>query len=148
MCFSLDFENNRPPASCGFDLSTGEDKFCCAAQDFESKKIIQPQDPLYTQKNGKAYPCIDFTTYCKQWADDYPQNCYPNYNNESDLMNRYPFMREVCQKSCQEIADKDGKVFRANKCKNVSKYLTYGFIVFTLIPMGYFPTGSVEGEKI
>ena len=58
---------------------------------------------------------MDQTSHCKQWVEKNPDNCKPKYNKDGFSENRYPFMREACQKSCHERTDN----FRANKCDKV-----------------------------
>ena len=44
----LDFSNNEPPQSCGYDDSTGEDRFCCAeVQRRDGTYVTKPQPPLF-----------------------------------------------------------------------------------------------------
>ena len=66
-------------------------------------------------------PCMDHTSHCKRWIESSSENCSPKYRNAGKIsINSYPFMREVCQKSCSEAVDN----FRSNKCrKYVSNYL-------------------------
>ena len=118
---SLDFNEPIPPESCGFDLSTGEDKFCCADLDLNAKSVENPQLPLFPGTNGKARPCMDQTSNCEKWAKSNPENCSPKYGSLGQSENRYPFMREVCQESCQGATNN----FRADKCKKVIIYYYY-----------------------
>ena len=113
--FFIDFSNLTPPESCGFDLSTGEDKFCCAHVDKDP--VLESQPPLFKDKNGKAYPCMDQTSHCEKWVQKFPENCEPNYDTYGFSENRYPFMREVCQESCHKRSGN----FRGNKCEKVIK---------------------------
>ena len=122
----IDFNNTAPPESCGFDLTTGEDKFCCSDLGPNSQLVNKPQKPIFKQNNGKAYPCMDITPKCEQWVKNYPEHCNPDYSSGYSV-NRYPFMREVCQESCRKIQESQGapgyfsgtKSFRSNKCENV-----------------------------
>ena len=70
----LDFNNTVPPISCGFDILTGEDMFCC--KDLNGQTIKEPQRPRFKDKSGKAYPCMDQTPHCKRWATK-PKACIP-----------------------------------------------------------------------
>ena len=125
---NTDFNNTTPPESCGFDLITGQDKFCCSDLGPNSKLVNEPQKPIFKQNNGKAYPCIDYTPKCEEWSRNYPEHCSPDYTPSGYSVNRYPFMREVCQESCRKIQKSQGapgyfsgvKSYRSNKCENVS----------------------------
>ena len=124
---NTDFNNTTPPESCGFDLTTGEDKFCCSDLGPNSKLVNEPQKPLFKQNDGTAYPCMDHTSKCEEWTRNYPEHCSPDYTPSGYSVNRYPFMREVCQESCRKIQESQGapgyfsgaKSFRSNKCENV-----------------------------
>ena len=123
----IDFNNTTPPESCGFDLTTGEDKFCCTDLGPNSQLVNEPQKPLFKQNDGTAYPCMDYTSKCEEWTRNYPEHCSPDYTPSGYSVNRYPFMREVCQESCRKIQESQGapgyfsgvKSFRSNKCENV-----------------------------
>ena len=122
----IDFNNTSPPESCGFDLTTGEDKFCCNDLGPNSQIVDKSQKPIFKQNNGKAYPCMDNTPKCEEWTKNYPEHCTPDYSSGYSV-NRYPFMREVCQESCRKLQEFQGapgyfsgaKSFRSNKCENV-----------------------------
>ena len=43
----LDFSKNEPPVSCGYDDTTGEDRFCCADTGRKSSRVTKPQPPLF-----------------------------------------------------------------------------------------------------
>ena len=107
---------SKPPLSCGFDLKTGEDNFCCVESDTENPKIEKPQPPLF-KKDSKPYPCLDQSSYCKKWLEKEDFHCTPHYRkdktNFTRTWNSYPFMREVCQESCKTKSDKS---YRAKKC--------------------------------
>ena len=92
--------------------------FCCSDT---SQRVEKPQPPLFPDQNLKPRPCMDHTSHCKRWIESSSENCSPKYGNAGKIsMNSYPFMREVCQKSCSEAVDN----FRSNKCKKyVSTYL-------------------------
>ena len=107
----------KPPESCGFDINTGEDMFCCS--DLNGQSIKEPQKPLFT-KNGKPYPCLDQTSHCDRWMKTNPKSCSPYYK-DGYIHNSYPFMREVCQESCRKITPN----FRSNKCDKVSAVILH-----------------------
>ena len=62
---------------------------------------------------------MDQTSHCEKWAKSNPENCSPKYSSFGQSENRYPFMREVCQESCQGTTNN----FRSDKCKKVILYL-------------------------
>ena len=96
----LDFTKAEPPASCGHDSTTGEDKVCCSAIRFR-EFTPTPQPPQFP-KNSKPRPCMDHTTHCARWVRDYPERCNPGQPG-------YPFMREACQASCGRCKEKVSK---------------------------------------
>ena len=108
-----DFSNPFPPTPCGFDNPNGEDMFCCKDLDENSQRIKNPQPPRFKdKKSGKAYPCVDQTSRCRQWA-----NITNSCSSDQELNPYYHFMREVCQASCSK---KEKKNFRSNKCAKVN----------------------------
>ena len=112
-----DFINAKPPEACGYDESTGEDKFCCKDLDVNSQHVNEPQKPLFTDKRtGEAYPCMDQTSHCERWIKINPESCNPDHKNPATGLSSYKFMREVCQESCRKKTTN----FRSNKCDNVS----------------------------
>ena len=130
---NTDFNNTTPPESCGFDLTTGEDKFCCTDLGPNSQLVNEPQKPLFKPErhDRTAYPCMDYTSKCEEWTRYYPEHCSPDYTPSGYSVNRYPFMREVCQESCRKIQESQGepgyfsrtKSVRSNKCENVSFFI-------------------------
>ena len=80
--------------------------YCCGSN--QGPKVLK-------DTNGKARPCMDQTSDCEKWVKSNPENCSPKYNSAGQSENRYPFMREVCQASCQRVTNN----FRADKCKKV-----------------------------
>ena len=86
--------------------------FCCKDLDENSQRIKNPQPPRFKdKKSGKAYPCVDQTSRCRQWAN-IPNSC----SSDQELNPYYHFMREVCQASCSE---KEKEKFWSNKCAKV-----------------------------
>ena len=58
----IDFSNDDgPPEYCGFDETTGEDKFCCS--DTNGQPITENQPPQFPTSSNKPRPCIDHTGY-------------------------------------------------------------------------------------
>ena len=111
--FFLDFENEKePPTPCGYDKTTGEDKFCCS--DLESDYRHQPQPPLFPDPNNpsRARPCIDQTPkHCQRWILANRDSCKPSHRNKLGFSS-YEFMREVCQETCSKVVTD----FRSGKC--------------------------------
>ena len=93
-CSVQDFNNSTPPAFCGFDPNTGDDRFCCQSQ---GDLYQSPQAPLFPQQ-GQARPCQDHTEVCAKWVKEHPDSCTPSHPS-------YEFMRTSCQKSCQRCTD-------------------------------------------
>ena len=62
-----DFSNALPPDSCGFDETTGEDKFCCTFADPSSVGVDQTQPPIFPIDGSNPRPCIDHTSHCTRW---------------------------------------------------------------------------------
>ena len=93
-CSLQDFSNSTPPAFCGFDQESGDDKFCCQSKGPLFKTPQAPQFPL----NGQARPCQDHTEVCSKWVKDHPESCSPNHSS-------YEFMKTACSKSCQKCVD-------------------------------------------
>ena len=93
-CSLQDFSNSTPPAFCGFDQESGEDKFCCQSKGPLFQTPQAPQFPL----NGRARPCQDHTEVCSKWVKDHPESCSPDHSS-------YEFMRTACSKSCQKCTD-------------------------------------------
>ena len=87
--------------------------FCCKDLNENSQRIKNPQPPRFKdKKSGKAYPCVDQTSRCREWAN-IPNSC----SSDQELNPYYHFMREVCQASCSK---KEKKNFRSNKCAKVN----------------------------
>ena len=97
-----DFSGKGPPTLCGWDVDTGEDKFCC--KDLDSGGVSMPQPPLFPDKDtNEARPCRDHSKECPKWAKKKPDSCHPSQESpESDefLKHSYEFMREGCMESC------------------------------------------------
>ena len=91
--------NDKPPQSCGYDDSTGEDRFCCKDTDPDTPRIENPQPPLFPKEDLNPRPCLDHSSHCTRWAEDHPESCEPGNPG-------YPFMREACQDSCGRCGTK------------------------------------------
>ena len=85
-------DSDEPPLSCGFDIQTGEDHFCCtenSSNEFDIEDHSTPQPPRFYQ-NEKAWPCVDLTEMCTKWDK---KGCDPNHES-------YEFMKYTCMESC------------------------------------------------
>lgn len=81
-----------PPAYCGLDDESGDDKLCCS--DLDGKPAVtKPQPPKYPVSNPKRFECVDHTEECSRWAKSHPKSCSPEHDS-------YGFMRSACQKTC------------------------------------------------
>ena len=89
-----DFNQDKPPSTCSYDKTTGEDKFCCQDLGPDRQRITEPQAPQFP-----SYPCIDHTSHCSRWVKNEPKSCNSEHKS-------YPFMRESCQKTCGRCGDK------------------------------------------
>ena len=101
-------DSDEPPLSCGFDIQTGEDHFCCtenSSNEFDIEDHSTPQPPRFYQ-NEKVWPCVDLTEMCTKWDK---KGCDPNHES-------YEFMKYTCMESC-------------GFCKNDVKYF---YCIFTL----------------
>ena len=112
----IDFNNitGGPPELCGWDLSSGEDKFCCedlhGEPSLRSRRnlVTNPQPPLYPEKeSGNARPCRDHSPECARWASVKPDSCKPHPDplSAESLDHSYQFMREACMESCGRCQD-------------------------------------------
>lgn len=88
----VDFHKTSPPRNCGYDETTGEDKFCCAYLDGQ-KIDIPPQPPQFPEKGWKARPCQDHITLCKKWVKSHPDSCTQDHKS-------FEFMKVACMESC------------------------------------------------
>ena len=96
-CDQKSFTNPlKPPAYCGLNSQTGEDKFCCVGSGAVFDDL--PQPPIFEKTNGQSWKCEDQTEMCKKWAKDHPDSCNPG--NE-----HYEFMKFACMESCQICKD-------------------------------------------
>ena len=112
--FFPDFSNitNGPPTLCGYDVNTGEDKFCCKDLDPSTLRVSMPQSPLFPETNsGAARPCRDHSPECPRWAETKPDSCdpHPDLDDPDSIEasdHSYEFMREACMESCGRCQDK------------------------------------------
>ena len=73
------------------------------------------------------------------WVEKYPEHCSPSYGGEgigAYSKNRYPFMREVCQKSCHNLL---GETFLPNSI--------FGFLTNAKWPVIRNPTSKMGKTK-
>ena len=94
---------NGPPILCGWDLETGEDKFCCKDLDPTTPRVNMPQPPMFPEKgSNEARPCRDHSTECPKWAKNRPDSCkpHPDPSSNESINHSYEFMREACMETC------------------------------------------------
>lgn len=89
-CGPSDFNNSKPPAFCGVDKNSGENKLCCSGS--EKEKVESPQKPQFTIQN-RPWPCEDQTKECARWLESDPKVCNPDHIT-------FGFMRFGCMKTC------------------------------------------------
>ena len=96
-------KTNGPPKLCGWDLETGEDKFCCKDLDPSTPRVNMPQPPMFPEKgSNEARPCRDHSTECPKWAKNRPDSCKPHPDplSNGSINHSYEFMREACMETC------------------------------------------------
>ena len=100
-----DFSNiaGGPPTLCGWDVDTGEDKFCCKDLDPSTPRVFMPQPAIFPEKNSNSpRQCRDHSPQCKIWAKNKPDSCKPHPKPDSfeAVDHSYEFMREACMETC------------------------------------------------
>ena len=64
--FFPDFSNitDGPPTLCGYDVNTGEDKFCCKDLDPSNLRVSMPQSPLFPETNSGSKSVLMTSNSC------------------------------------------------------------------------------------